>query len=338
MEDGGSSRMKVGYIGLGHMGRGMARNLVRAGHEVTVFDLSSEAMDALVSAGATGASSVAELTKSVNVVFTSLPGPPQVEAVVLGKDGILDNISPGKALFELSTSSRELALRIHEAFLEKGAVMLDAPVSGGPAGALSGDMAFWVGGDRETYDRYLPVLKAMGDKPRHVGPIGSGTIVKLVNNLTGQMFLTAMAETFSVAVKAGVDPLELWDALRLGVVGKESALNMLTKQFLPGHFDPPAFALNLAYKDVNLATQLGRELGVPMRLANLTLAEMTEAMGKGLGDKDCRIYLQLQLERAGVTIAVDPEELAARQATPPGQDQEPQEQGAREVHPVGHAD
>ena len=330
--------MKVGYIGLGHMGRGMALNLVQAGHDVTVFDLSSEAMAALVAAGATAAPSVAALTRTVNVVFTSLPGPPQVEAVVLGKDGILDNITPGKALFDLSTSSRELALRIHEAFMKKGAFMLDAPVSGGPAGAQSGDMAFWVGGDRETYEQYLPVLKAMGDKPRHVGPIGSGTIVKLVNNLTGQVFLTAMAETFSVAVKAGVDPLELWDALRLGVIGKESALNMLTKQFLPANFDPPAFALDLAYKDVNLATQLGRELGVPMRLANLTLAEMTEAMGKGLGDKDCRIYLQLQLERAGVAIAVDPAELAARQATPPGHDLQVQEQAAREAHPVGHAD
>ncbi|WPU09500.1 NAD(P)-dependent oxidoreductase [Pseudarthrobacter oxydans] len=315
----GSNRMKVGYIGLGNMGRGMALNLVKAGHDVTVFDLSSEAMDALVSAGAKAASSLRDLTKSVDVVFTSLPGPPQVEAVVLGPDGILDNIAPGKVLFELSTSSRELALRIHQAFAEKGATMLDAPVSGGPVGASSGDMAFWVGGDRETFERYLPLLKAMGDKPRHVGPIGSGTIVKLVNNLTGQMFLTVMAETFSVAVKAGVDPLELWDALRLGVIGKGSALNMLTQQFLPGHFDPPAFALNLAYKDVNLATQLGRDLGVPMRLANLTLAEMTEALGRGLGDKDCRIYMQLQLERAGVTIAVDPEELAARQANPPGQ-------------------
>ncbi|GAA5194107.1 2-hydroxy-3-oxopropionate reductase [Arthrobacter gyeryongensis] len=308
--------MKVGYIGLGHMGRGMALNLVKAGLDVTVFDLSSEAMDVVVSAGAKPSSSVGELTKSVDVVFTSLPGPAQVESVVLGKDGVLDNISAGKVLFELSTSSHELALRIHEAFAGKGATMLDAPVSGGPAGAESGDMAFWVGGDRETYEKFLPVLKAMGDKPRLVGPIGAGTIVKLVNNVTGQVFLHAMGEAFSVAVKAGVDPLELWDALRLGVIGKSSAINMLTKQFLPGKFDPPAFALNLALKDVNLATQLGRELGVPMRLANLTHAEMTEAVGRGMGEKDCRIYLTLQLERAGVTIAVDPDELAARQATP----------------------
>jgi 3-hydroxyisobutyrate dehydrogenase len=177
-------------------------------------------------------------------------------------------------------------------------------------------MAFWVGGDRETYEKFLPVLKAMGDKPRLVGPIGSGTIVKLVNNVTGQMFLHAMGEAFSLAVKAGVDPLELWDALRLGVIGKSSALNMLTKQYLPARFDPPTFALNIALKDVNLATQLGRDLGVPMRLANLTLAEMTEAAGRGWGDRDQRIFMQLQLERAGVSIAVDPDKLAARQATP----------------------
>ncbi len=310
--------MKVGYIGLGRMGRGMALNLVRAGYDLTVFDLSSDAVDALVEAGASAATNVGELTRDVDVIFTSLPGPREVEAVVFGADGVLQHVEAGKVLFDLSTSSRELALRIHEAFTDKGATMLDAPVSGGPAGAESGDMAFWVGGDRETYDRYLPVLRAMGDKPRHCGDVGTGTVVKLVNNVTGPMFLHAMAEAFSIGVKAGVDPLELWDALRLGVVGKGSALNMLTKQFLPGQFDPPAFALKLLYKDVGLATDLARELGVPMRLANLTQAEIVEALGRGWGDRDCRSYLQLQLERAGVSIAVDPDELAERVASPTG--------------------
>lgn len=307
--------MRVGYIGLGHMGRGMALNLVRAGFDVTVFDLADEPMRVLEDAGARGAASIGDLTETTDVIFTSLPGPKQVESVVFGEGGILEHVRAGQALFELSTSSRELALRINAAFAEKGADMLDAPVSGGPAGAASGDMAFWVGGDEAVFERFLPVLTAMGDKPRLCGPIGSGTIVKLVNNVTGQMFLHAMGEAFSVAVKAGVDPLELWDAMRLGVVGKGSALNMLTKQYLPAHFDPPTFALDLAWKDVNLATELGRELGVPMRMANLTHAEMTEALGRGWGGRDCRIYLQLQLERAGVSIAVDPEELARRQAS-----------------------
>ncbi len=309
--------MKVGYIGLGRMGRGMALNLVRAENEVVVYDRSEEAMTTLVEAGARPASSIGDLTKAVDVVFTSLPGPPQVEEVVFGAGGILEHIREGQALFELSTSSRALALRIHAAFAERGAAMLDAPVSGGPAGAESGDLAFWVGGDAEVYERFLPALRDMGDKPRLCGPIGAGTVVKLANNMSGYMIMLCLAETFSTAVKAGVDPLELWDALRLGVVGKSSPLDLLTKQFLPGKFDPPAFALRLAYKDVTLATELGRELGVPMRLANMTMAEMSEAMGRGMGDSDSRAYLQLQVERAGVTIAVDPEDLAERQRRGP---------------------
>lgn len=309
--------MKVGYIGLGRMGRGMALNLVKGGYEVVVYDRSEEAVAAAVSAGAEAAVSIADLAKRADVIFTSLPGPPEVEAVVFGDDGLLDNITAAHVLFELSTSSRTLALRIHDAFAERGAAMLDAPVSGGPAGAESGDLAFWVGGDPEAFERYLPVLRAMGDKPRHCGPIGAGTVVKLANNMTGYMILLSLAETFSVAVKAGVDPLELWDALRLGMVGKSSPLDMLTKQFLPGRYEPPAFALKLAYKDVKLATELARDLGVPMRLANLTMAEMAEGLNHGFGDQDSRSYLKLQLERAGVTIAVDPEELAARQSRGP---------------------
>lgn len=310
--------MKIGYVGLGRMGRGMALNILKAGHELVVYDTSDVATAPLVTAGARAAASLAELANDADVIFTSLPGPPEIELVVFGDDGLLDNVRPEHVLFELSTSSRQLAIRIHDAFSERGASMLDAPVSGGPSGAESGDMAFWVGGDKGIFEAHLPLLRSMGDKPHYCGPIGSGTIVKLVNNLAGHMIMSSLAEIFSVAVKAGVDPLELWDALRLGVVGKGSPLNMLTNQFLPGHYDPPAFALRLAFKDVTLATQLGRDLGVPMRLANLTMAEMTEALGRDLGDKDCRVYLGLQLERAGVTIAVDQKKLAALQKTDPG--------------------
>jgi 3-hydroxyisobutyrate dehydrogenase len=123
--------------------------------------------------------------------------------------------------------------------------------------------------------------------------------------------MLSMAEVFSMAVKAGVDPLELWEALRLGAAGKASPLNMLTNQFLPGQYETPAFALKLAHKDVTLATAMARELGVPMRLANMTMEEMTEALGRGFGEQDSRSYLKLQLERAGVSIAVEPDRLAA---------------------------
>jgi 3-hydroxyisobutyrate dehydrogenase len=305
------SSTKVGFIGLGRMGRGMAANLLKGGVDLHVFDSLAPAVEALSASGATACSSVGELTRAVDVLFTSLPGPTQVREVVYGEDGVLANIRSGQVLFELSTSSRALALELHRDFGAKDAHVLDAPVSGGPAGAASGDMAFWVGGDKEIYDRYVPLLKMMGDKPLYVGDIGSGTVVKLVNNMTGITIMSVLGETFSLAVKAGLDPLDLWEALRLGVVGKSSPLDMLRNQFLPGRYETPAFALRLAYKDVFLATELGRDLGVPMRHSTTTMADMMEALEKGMGDHDRASFLKLQLERAGVEIAVDQNRLSA---------------------------
>jgi len=302
--------MKVGYIGLGLMGRGMALNLVKGDIDLVVYDLDPAAVQALTDAGAASATSVAELARQVDVIFTSLPGPPQVEAVVLGEGGIVQSMKPGLVLFELSTSSLSLAKRIDQEIRDRGGVMMDAPVSGGPAGAASGDLAFWVGGDKDIFDRHQGLLGAMGDKAIYLGPLGAGTVTKLVNNLLGQMILASMAEVFSLGVKAGLDPLDLWEALRLGVVGKQSVLNMLTKQFLPGKYDTPAFAMKLGHKDVALATAMAKELGVPMRLANMTLEEMTEALARGLGDMDTRVHMRLQLERAGVEIAVEEGRLA----------------------------
>jgi 3-hydroxyisobutyrate dehydrogenase len=302
----------IGFVGLGRMGRGMASNLFRrSGEEVMVFDTSPEAVDALVRIGAIAASSIEELARSSTVVFTSLPGPPQVEEVVFGSGGILDNLKPGFVLFDLSTNSLSLQRRIYDAFALRGAAMLDAPVSGGPAGATSGDLAIWVGGARELYDRHLPLLRSIGDRPRYVGGLGAGTVTKLSHNMLGYMIMLSMAEVFSMAVKAGVDPLDLWESIRMGVVGKQSPLDMLTKQFLPGLYETPAMALRLGHKDMTLGTMLGHELGVAMRMADLTHAEMTEALAKGLGDQDSRAYLKLQLERADVEIAVDPDRLSA---------------------------
>jgi len=299
--------MKIGFIGLGTMGQGMALNLLRSGADLVVFDKNTGAAKPLIEGGADCAADIGELTRQVGVIFTSLPGPVQFEEVVLGPNGILDNMPQGLVLFDLSTNSLSLVRRIHDEFGRKGASMLDAPVSGGPAGAASGELVLWVGGDKGVYDRHLDLLQAIGNTPRYVGSIGSGTVTKLTHNLLGYMILLSLAETFSMAVKAGMDVLELWESLRLGLVGKRSPLDMLTNQFLPGKYEPPAFALKLAHKDVTLATSMARELGVPMRLANLTLEEMTEALTRGFGEQDSRSYLKLQLERAGVEVAVDPE-------------------------------
>lgn len=301
--------MKVGFIGLGRMGQGMARNLLKAGVQLVVFDMSADATRQLTEAGAQAAASVAELAQQVDVLFTSLPGPVQVEDVILGPQGVMANMRPGLVLFDLSTSSLSLCRRIHAAFAERGAVMLDAPISGGPAGAASGDLALWVGGDKQVFEQHLDLLRAIGNKASHVGPIGSGTVAKLSHNLLGYMFLGSMAEVFSMATKAGMDPLDLWEAMRLGMVGRGSPMNMLVNQFLPGKYEPAAFAMKLAHKDMTLATTMAKELGVPMRLANMTLEEMTEALARGFGEQDSRAYMKLQLERAGVSIAVDPERL-----------------------------
>jgi 3-hydroxyisobutyrate dehydrogenase len=298
--------MTVGFIGLGRMGRGMALNLLKAQGELVVFSTNPGTVQALVEEGATAAASVAELAGQSDVVFTSLPGPAQVEDVVLGQEGIVKSMRPGLTLIELSTSSLSLAQRIASSLERAGGYMLDAPVSGGPSGAASGELALWVGGDPEVFSRHLDLLRVIGKWPRLVGPVGSGTVTKLANNMVGYMIMQSLAEVFSMAVKAGVEPLELWKALKLGVVGKESALNLLVKQFLPGVYEPPAFALTLAHKDVTLATQLARDIGVPMRMANLTMAEMTEALGRGFGTQDSRSFLKLQLDRAGVEIAVEP--------------------------------
>ena len=299
----------VGFIGLGTMGSRMATNLQKAGYKLIVHDLHRQAASHHLSAGATWADSPRTLASQADVIFSSLPEPPDVEAVALGSDGLLAGIKPGAAYFDLSTNAPAVVKKLHAAFAEKGAHMLDAPVSGGPAGAASGKLAIWVGGDETAFNRHKAVLDAMGDKAAYIGPIGSATVAKLVHNMSGYAIVCALAETFSLGVKAGVEPLALWQAVRQGAVGRRFTFDALIDQFLPGTYDPPAFALKLAHKDVALANALGRELGVPMRLCNLTLAEMTEALARGWGGRDSRAVMLLEQERAGVAIAVDPQRL-----------------------------
>jgi 3-hydroxyisobutyrate dehydrogenase len=227
-----------------------------------------------------------------------------VEAVALGENGLLQGVEAGKVYFDLSTNSPTLIRQVHEAFAARGAHVLDAPVSGGPHGARSGRLAIWVGGDQAVYEQYKTVLDTIGDKPFYVGPIGAGAIAKLVHNCSGYILQTALAETFTMGIKAGVDPLVLWQAVRHGALGRRGTFDGLTRQFLPGEFDPPDFALRLARKDVTLAVQVGREFDVPMRLANMTLEEMTEALNRGWGQRDSRSAMLLQEERAGVDVKV----------------------------------
>jgi 3-hydroxyisobutyrate dehydrogenase len=299
----------VGFVGLGTMGGRMATNLQKAGFKLVVHDLHRQAASHHLNAGAVWAETPRALASEADVIFSSLPEPADVEAVALGPDGLVAGIKPGAAYFDLSTNAPSVVKKLHSAFAEKGAHMLDAPVSGGPAGAASRKLAIWVGGDEGAFKAHKTVLDAMGDKAAYIGPIGSATVAKLVHNMSGYAVVCALAETFAMGVKAGVEPLALWQAVRQGAAGRRFTFDALIDQFLPGTYDPPAFSLKLAHKDVALANALGRELGVPMRLCNLTLAEMTEAMGRGWGGRDSRVVMKLAQERAGVDIAVDAERM-----------------------------
>jgi 3-hydroxyisobutyrate dehydrogenase len=297
---------QVGFIGLGTMGGKMAANLQRAGYRLVVNDVRREAAAPQLEAGAQWADTPRQVAAAAALVFTSLPAPPDVEAVALGGDGILAGLQPGGVYFDLSTNSPALVRRICNSFAERGVHMLDAPVSGGPRGAASGRLAIWVGGDRGCFERSKPVLDAIGDQARYVGPIGSATVAKLVHNCAGYMLQRALSEVFTMGVKAGVEPLTLWEAVRQGALGRSRTFDGLAAHFLPGSYDPPDFALRLAHKDVSLAAELGHQLNVPMPMAELALEELTAALNRGWGERDSRAAMLLQQERAAVQIAVDP--------------------------------
>jgi 3-hydroxyisobutyrate dehydrogenase len=303
--------MKIGFVGVGTMGRHMAANLQKAAYDLVVHDVRREAAAPHLAAGAKWADSPRQVAEASEIVFTSLPGPPDVEAVALGPGGLGEGLTTGKVYFDLSTNAPALVRRIHGAFAARGIHVLDAPVSGGPRGAETRKLALWVGGDEAVFQRHKPVLDAIGDQAYYVGPIGAGSIAKLVHNCAGYVLQTALAEVFTMGVKAGVEPLALFRAVRQGALGRRRTFDGLVDQFLPGQFEPAAFALRLARKDVTLATALGREFGVPMRLANLALEELTEALNRGWGDRDSRVAMLLQEQRAGVDIRVPADEVRA---------------------------
>jgi len=306
--------MKVGFIGLGNMGRGMAANIQKAGYALVVNDLTQEAASQHLENGASWAETPHALAETCDVVFTSLPTPADVEAVAFGEQGLAAGFRKGAAWFDLSTNAVDVVRRLHASFAAQGVDLLDAPVSGGPAGASSGRLAIWVGGDKPVFDHYQAVLNAIADQARYVGPIGAGTIAKLTHNLAAAALSTVMAEVLTMGVKAGLEPLQLWEAIRQGALGRQRTFEMLGTRFLPGRFDPPNFQLRLAHKDVLLALQLAREVSVPMRLCNLVSQEITEAMNRGWGGRDSQSFMLLQQERAGIPpIEVPIEQITAIQ-------------------------
>jgi len=303
--------IKVGFIGLGIMGASMARNIQRAGYQLVVHDIRPEAASELIGAGAIWAESPKLLMQSIDVLFTCLPGAAEIENVLLGSECVFEGARPGQACFEMSTNTPELVKKLHARFQTREVDFLDAPISGGAKGAQLGRMAIWVGGSLEVFNQYSKLLQTMGDKIVHVGVVGSGLVTKLVHNCASQSMQAALAEVFAMGVKAGAEPLKLWEAIRQGSIGRRRTFDGLIDEYLPAKFSPPNATLKTVHKDMLISTELARNLGVPMRFANLALADITEAMNLGWQDLDARSVMRLPQIRAGIEIKVDTEEIKA---------------------------
>lgn len=294
--------MKIGFIGLGNMGFGMATNVLKAGHYLKVYDIRKAAAKPLLDAGAVWAATPKAVAEGCDMVFTSLPGPPEVEEVALGENGIIEGIRPGGIYVDLSTNSPDRVQILYDRFKEKGAHVMDVPVNDGLYDAIEGKLMLMAGGDEDIFQICKPVLDVIGDKVRYFGKIGSGSIVKIVHNCLSFGIQTVVAEGFALGMKAGISPEALYWVISQAAVGRCAFYNeLLPAVYLPRRFEPARFSLKLAYKDVDLATSLGRKYNVPMPMTNLTQQELMSAMNKGWGDKDAIIAMLLPEERAGIS-------------------------------------
>jgi 3-hydroxyisobutyrate dehydrogenase len=261
---------RVGFVGLGQMGGHMCRHVIAAGWSVTVYDIDADAVARAAAAGARAAVDLTDCLTGADVLITSLPGPTQVESVLGGPTGAIAQLAPGSLVIEMSTSSLQVSRRLSAQAAEAGVGLIDAPVAGQTTGAAAGRLAIYVGGDDDHVARARPLLEAMGDPPRilHLGPPGSGYAVKLLLNLTWFIQSVATAETLAMGVRAGVPLARLHEAL----VASPATSNFLERDVVPvlatGDYDE-GFAMKLVTKDLALAVELGREVGVPTELAAL---------------------------------------------------------------------
>src|SRR6266851_409133 len=295
--------MRIAFIGLGNMGGSMALNLIKAGHTLVVYDVRRESAKPHLDAGAKWADGPKAVAREGELILTSLPGPADVEAVALGAGGILEGAQPGSVYADLSTNSPTVMRKIHAALKEKGVHVLDAPVSGGAIGAKRGTLQVLVGGDESIYREVKDVFGGFGNSVGYMGPIGAGTIAKLVHNMISIVTRSVVAEGFTLGVKAGVKPEALLEAVRGASFGQGLILShMLPDVVFKGDFDSVRFALRLARKDVGLATALAREYDVPMPLASAGEQQLIECMARGWGDRDSTSPWLLQEERARVQV------------------------------------
>ena len=312
----------VGFIGLGNMGGPVAAHIQRAGFPMIVYDLREDVTRPFRERGATVAHSAADLASRCDVILTALPMPNDVEKVA---KEILPGIKPGAIYIDISTSPPSLMRNLEPHFAAKGAHVLDAPVASGQPGAARGIHEVMVGGAPEIFERAKPVLGAFGDQVIHAGPLGSGSICKLVHQMINSTVSQAIAEGLTLGVKAGVDVKSLWECVRRGMVGRMHVLHAQVPQnVFRDDYATDTFPLKLLRKDVGLATALGREHNVSLPLANIVEQKLIEAANRGWGDQSAyTVTFRLQEEAAQVALraeGVDPQQAAKYISTHPKAD------------------
>lgn len=295
--------MKVGFIGLGTMGLPMTRNLIQKGWEVVVLSRSRGPIEEAISLGATEADSPADLASKVDVVLTCLPMPDVIEEIYLGEEGILAGAKAGMILADHSTVGPELNRKIASRASEKGAAYLDAPISGGPMGAAAGTLAIMAGGEKEAFERVLPIFEAMGRHIVHLGPTGSGSVVKLINNTLVAVHTAALSEAFIAGAKAGISSKQLHEVLKAST-GHSFMMDRVVPLIEKRDF-AQRFSVKLLHKDMGLALDMIHTLEVPDQFTKLGAAKVAQAMLEGHGEEDIAAIIRPYEKETGLEVKED---------------------------------
>lgn len=276
--------MKIGFIGLGIMGKPMSKNLIKAGYSLVVCDRNQAAVDEVVAAGATSAPDAKSIAQLCDVIITMLPNSPHVKEVVLGQSGILEGAKAGTVIIDMSSIAPLASREIHDEAVKKGLFMLDAPVSGGEPKAIDGTLSVMVGGNKEIFDKYYDIMKAMAGSVVYTGEIGAGNVTKLANQVIVALNIAAMSEALILATKAGVDPDLVFQAIRGGLAGstvlEAKAPMVLNRNFKPG------FRIDLHIKDLQNALDTSHGVGTSLPLTAAVMEMMQALKTDGLGDAD----------------------------------------------------
>ena len=276
--------MNIGFVGLGIMGKPMTRNLIKAGHQLAVYDINPELISELEASGAVPAKSASDAAAQSQVTITMVPDGPEVEAAVLGPSGALEGAKPGSIIVDMSSISPLVSQKIGQACAAKGVDFLDAPVSGGEPKAIDGSLAIMVGGKRETFDMVLPLFQAMGSSATLTGPVGAGNITKLANQIMVAVNIAGMAEALVLATKAGLDPEVVYNAVKGGLAGS-AVLNAKAPMVISRNFKP-GFRVRLHQKDLRNALLAAESMKVSLPFTSLAQQILVALMNAGSGDLD----------------------------------------------------